>query len=49
MKTLLLIVAILACFRIAGVLDHETELASVNDRIADRKWAAEVAASQVAR
>lgn len=49
MKTLILILVILACFRIAGALDHEAELVGVNDRIADRRWAAEVAASQVAR
>ena len=49
MKTLILILVILACFRYAGSLDHEAELVSFNDRIADRRWAAEVAASQVAR
>ena len=49
MKTLVLILVILACFRLAGTLDHDAELVSVNDRIADRRWAADVAAKQVAR
>lgn len=42
-------VFILVCFGIVGRIDYEAELASVDMRIADRRWAAEVAASQVAR
>ena len=49
MKTIWLLIFLIVAFGIVGRIDYEAELASVDMRIADRKWAAEVAASQVAR
>ena len=42
-------VFILVCFGVVGRIDYESELAMADMRIENLKWAAEVAASQVAK
>lgn len=49
MKTVWILIFLIVAFGVVGRIDYEAELASADVRIADRKLAAEVSASQVER